>query len=219
MGRSRTVLQRIILLSTLVLCGASTASAQTYNTYALDQPRGCYGRVPVSPITQVPKAQLVWTGKCENGYAEGRGELLSYRNGTLVSRSIGRRIQGLEEGPLVIIDTDPNSSERGVQTFMNATGGFPVGKVQHISSSGIVLAEGEGDGRGGFRQTSNPLSPLLSLFGQAVQDNKYVNSAKLFIQIFAPEAGVSAGTCFGLLKALSYTDQAIQYWCTAFPLR
>jgi hypothetical protein len=145
--------------------------------------------------------------------------MLNYRDGVLVARSIGERRDGYEEGPSVSVNTDPKSFERGFQTYATLQRGLPIGKITHMDASGLIYAEGVGDGKGGFRQTSNIATPVIAMLGRAMSQNEYLSGAKLFIRMFAPNHLGSNVACKVMMKALQYTDQATNYWCTGLPTK
>jgi hypothetical protein len=202
-----------LMIFAVTMSFAAYADAQTYSTYTFDKPAGCAGRVGVSAFSGVPKGNLIWTGACANGFAEGSGEMLTYVNGQLAARSIGRRHNGYEEGPSVLVNTNRADDQYGFQTYLTFQDGFPIGKITLLGPNGIVYAEGEADGRGGFRQTSDPVSPIIAMFGQGL----HINGIRLFLQMFSPNSQSSPADCAATMKAMHYTDQAIQYWCTALP--
>ena len=206
-----------LLMTVFLVAVGSSALAQNIVTYPLEKPAGCSARAAVAGVRAAPTGSFIWVGKCVGGFAEGEGEMQSFREGEMVERNIGARHDGLEEGPNISINTNPKSRENGFQTYFTLQHGLPIGPITLLSPDGIVYGEGIGDGLGGFKQTSNAASPLLALFGRMLEGDKRVSGNKLFMQMFGAKVGGSTTSCFVLMKALKYTDQATTFWCNALP--
>lgn len=189
--------------------------------YRLASPSECWALVPLTRNSSVPRGESAWSGRCVDGLADGVGEMRVTQGAVVVERTLTRYRAGLEDGPRSSLDTNPASRERGFQTFMTMSGGYPVGKVTLVGPGGIVYAEGVADGRGDIRQTSDPGSPLIQLLGRAGRGSRTLDGINLLLSIFAPgvvQTGASSvETCETGLVAAGYTRAAATEWCALTP--
>jgi hypothetical protein len=189
--------------------------------YRLISPAQCWALVPLTSNSSVPRGESAWSGRCVDGLADGAGEMRVTQGGATVERTLTRYRAGLEDGPRTSLNTDPASRERGFQTFMTMSAGYPTGQVTLLGPGGIVYAEGVADGRGGIRQTSDPGSPLIQLLGRAGRGSRTLDGLNALLSIFAPGLAqtnrASVETCQTGLVGAGYTKAAATEWCALTP--
>ncbi len=217
MQRFAFALEALILTLSL-----STGALAQYNliTYRFSSPSGCAGRVPSHPTIPVPADySLSWSGACSGGYANGRGEVTSYRNGAIVEREIVDMRAGMRNGPSVSINLrqgDPRFYRS--TTYARWSNGFPFGEVRIVGSDGYTIVTWETDGAGGVRQTSSPLNPLMHDLGQAASQQH--GGLLLFLYLLggnSPGAEDRRATCSNMMRAQGFTSDVTQFWCTGLP--